>query len=112
MKSKIDHFGGKEQNWKLHLESCVMHSQYCAMNARRHVYSEKQTTKDKLEFLITTMWMSHSLRKPVEQTAGFVHWSALSKSMLTAVVQPEEDSHYPFTFKSCKTSANLLDERG
>lgn len=48
-KSKIDHFGAKEQNRKLPFDSCVMYSQHCAMNARHHVYSEKQTMRDKLE---------------------------------------------------------------
>lgn len=67
--------------------------------------------QQQLESLIT-MRLSHSFSRPAEQTAGCVRWSALSKSLLTAVVQPEEDNPQPFTFKSCKTSVNLLDERG
>ena len=60
-----------------------MHSQYCVISASR---LDSPENKNKSGVSI------YALEKRAEKAAGCVRLSALCKSMLTAVVQPQEDS--------------------
>lgn len=84
----INHFDGKSVKQKSSLGLLCDASPILCDECQAPCFSWKTTTKVNLDFLIATMWKSHSSCKPAEQTAGCVRWLTLSKSV---IVQPKDE---------------------